>query len=349
MSLPISKRISITKAKLPPCCLRIHPTDTSKIIIGTYQLEKETGLRHGSIDLYEYVNQEITLIKSIPTSSAVLDLKFSLSDDSIIYSAHSTGNLMIWKLNLDELTISLIDDKKIFDNDTLITSIFVNPLNPHQVLATLTTGELAIINLNDYSYVILNNTHELECWTGSFGELGYLQNVVYTGGDDAQLIAHDLRTNDKIWSTSYRHHDAGIVSILSPNENWNLNKPHQLWTGSYDDNLRILDLRLMDPKNPSLIEGFIPKVSKQENLGGGVWRLIPSPLANDDTIMSCCMYDGARIIEPKDENNFEVTRYFKGDHESMCYGGDWSLDGKFIATCSFYDNVVQVWSPYDIE
>jgi diphthamide biosynthesis protein 7 len=59
------------------------------------------------------------------------------------------------------------------------------------------------------------------------------------------------------------------------------------------------------------------------------------------------MYDGARIVEHNE--TFNVMKYFKNDHESMVYGCDWSLDGDRIASCSFYDNVIQIWSANEIE
>lgn len=345
-----SKRLGVTKTSLPPCCLRIHPIDTSLIILGTYQLDKPTGKRTGSIDLYRFDQDglNLTLIKSIATESAVLDIKISPFDPSLLVSAHSTGNIQLWTVEHVSPDITLVENRHIFDSEILITSIFFNPQEKNKVVATLTSGELALIDLNDFSHDVFDTVHDLECWTAGFGELGQLSNVVFTGGDDAKLIAHDLRMKNSFWSTSYKHHDAGVVSILSPNKNWNNSNSNHLWTGSYDDNLRILDSRVMDKENPELIPGFIPKVLEQKNLGGGVWRLIPSPIENDDRVMSCCMYDGARIIDQVDQL-FQVSRYFKKDHESMCYGGDWSQDGKYIATCSFYDNVVQIWSPNDVE
>lgn len=330
----LESRLAVSTTELPPCCVRIHPTDNSLIVLGTYKLEKETGTRHGSLDLYLYTD-ELTLKKRCPTSSAILDVKFSPFDQNTLISVHSTGNLIIWECSGD---LVQKHDLQLFDRDTLITSVFFSPHKADEVLVTLTLGELAIVDLQSQNIETLQG-HDLECWTGSFGEIGALQNVVFTGGDDSKLIAHDLRTSLPVWSTGYSHHEAGVVSILSPSTKWNNSNPSQLWTGLYDDHLRVLDLRLIEGE---LLQGLVPKVHHKENLGGGVWRLIPSPV--DERVLSCCMYDGARIILPVDDK-FSVDKYFKADHTSMCYGGDWASSGDFVATCSFYDNVVQVWKP----
>lgn len=334
-----SERLAVVKTALPPCCLRIHPSDNSIIILGTYKLE-EDGRRHGSIDVYLYEENELALINLTLTEAAVLDIKFS-PDASVLVSVHSTGNLIVWNINLELKELSQLHNWELFPLDNLITSVFFSPTKASSVLVTLTSGELAIVDISTGTTDVLSTSHDLECWTGSFGEVGALENVVYTGGDDAKLIAHDLRSNEKIWSTSYNHHEAGVVSILLPGPKWNQSNPNNLWTGSYDDQLRILDLRLIDKENPLLMEGYIPRVVHSENLGGGVWRLVPSP--TDERVLVCCMYDGARIVNKTE--TFEVGRYFKKDHESMCYGGDWASGGDFVGTCSFYDNVVQIWSP----
>lgn len=342
-----SARLAKTITGLPPCCLRIHPNDASCICIGTYKLEEDTGIKHGSLDVYKYdSNESISLITSIPTTSAILDIKFNPKEASQLASVHSNGHLIIWSINNYEISIVkevVIDE----DESNCITSIFYNPNDPNQVLVTLTDGSVAIYNLISGTTSFLDSQHTLECWTGSFGELGQLQHVVYTGGDDSQLIAHDLRTSQPIWTLS-RGHNAGVVSILSPSPLWNSSNGYLLWTGSYDDHLRVWDLRCIDKLNPSLMEGYIPKKLHEENLGGGVWRLIPSPIENDNRLLSCCMYDGARIISTNGAD-FTVDRYFKNDHESMSYGGDWSSNGSYVATCSFYDKVVQIWSPDKLE
>lgn len=334
-------RIDKTTTELPPCCLRVHPDSHNVVFLGTYKLEKESGLRHGSIDIYDLNDGKFTKRQSIPTKLAVLDVKTSPTDSNLLVLAHSTGNLIMWRY--DNETLEKVSEFQIFEEDVLVTSIFFSPTTQNQLLATLTAGTSLLIDLQTGDSEKFTTSHSLECWTGAFGELGPAQNVVFTGGDDAKLIAHDLRTQDKIWETSHRHHDAGVVSILCPGPKWLAHRPNSLWTGSYDDNLRIFDLRKLDTdEGPVLYPGLLPQEQHKQNLNGGVWRLIPAP--DSDKVLACCMYDGARIIDPTENpDKPEISRYFKGDHESMCYGGDWQ--GKEVVTCSFYDNVVQAWLP----
>lgn len=335
MSLQSCKRIELCHSQLPPCSVQTYPRDNSILFIGTYKLE-DNGDKHGSIDIYK---QEGTLkLLNQFFTSAILDLKIK---DTTIASCHADGSVILWNFEESELSLSKL--KKIDVFDATATSINFSPFQ-NIMIATATDGQVCSIEIESGDLNYFNSSHELECWISEFGQLGGLSNVVFTGGDDSKLIAFDLRTNDPIWSTGMRHHDAGVVSILAPSQEWNLQNSNQLWTGSYDDSLRIFDLRVMDKKNPSLIQGYIPKVQQQENLGGGVWRLIPSPQANDNRVLVCCMYDGARIVDVQEES-FVVTKYFKQDHESMCYGGDWGSDSKSITTCSFYDRVIQTWDP----
>lgn len=370
-------RRAFFKTEAPPCCLRINPLDTTIVYFGTYSLIKG-NYRKGTIEIWKLNSKDgkfdtpdedsINLgnlpirgerLKTIDTHGAVLDIKIdsksidSSSDSLLLSTAHSTGNITFWKISKEDPTdVSLNEDVQLFDEpsvagETLVTSINFHP-RKNILVFTTTTG-----NVGYYDYERLPNLdageyfpteHSLEAWYADWGHLPAFENVVFSGGDDAQLIAHDIREPIPIFTTS-RIHDAGIVSILTARENWcnNVVDPYTIWTGGYDDQLCVLDLRAGVSTGGNLFNGIPPLVKEKYNLGGGVWRLIPSPRVNDYRVLTCNMYDGGRILEynPDTAQNVTVKGYFKGEHSSITYGGDWI--GNTAVSCSFYDNVVQIW------
>lgn len=367
---------------LPPCCLRIFRD--KYVLVGTYELDKVSGQRTGSVDIYD---SKLNLLSSYPTYGAILDLKLSPFDDTLVASAHSTGNIMLWKVCVTEqdITLELISNLLAFDNDVLITSLHFSPLDAKLVTVTATSGECATFDLElgqeafnvqhvQESYAKIDvkkitvqgneesgrdmvvdtfmEPHGLECWTAEFGQLQPLQDVLFTGGDDATIMAHDLRSKESIWSNG-RIHEAGVVGIKCSSGTFRHARPTSIITGSYDDHIRQLDLRML---GESIYPGRNTPVANmcQKNLSGGVWRFseipqsLKTPSGTNDKLMVCCMYDGAKIVtldntQQDTDDYFQVEKYLKKGHESMCYGGDWCND--FIATCSFYDNSLQIWNP----
>ncbi|SCU84093.1 LAME_0C08196g1_1 [Lachancea meyersii CBS 8951] len=366
---------ALAYAEKPPCALRIF--HDKYIILGTYDLDKPSGLRTGSVEVRDC---ETRLLEQYEAYGAILDIKLSPFDDTLIASAHSTGNIQLWKVCVDDNDVFLRLDElvnlQIFNPNVLITSLHFSPSNPGCLVVTATTGETRAVDIendsttfsasrvaNHYEKVeshqidvqgqsvsIVNSPsrpfgheHGLECWTAEFGNLSPFQDVVFTGGDDATIAAHDLRSGDNIWANS-RTHEAGVVAIKTSTPTFRNNKPTSIVTGSYDDHIRTLDLRMC---GDSIYPGnnIPPAKSTSLNLGGGVWRFVESPENSDSNmlnkLMVCCMYDGAKIVTVGDDDEFSSIGYIKKNHESMCYGGDWSPS--MIATCSFYDKVVQVW------
>ncbi|CCD25528.1 diphthamide synthase NDAI_0F02100 [Naumovozyma dairenensis CBS 421] len=380
-----SKVLACTKLKYPPCCLQIFKNNGKKkrIILGTYELNKETGYRVGTLDL---LDEDLQLITSQDTYGAVLDLKLNPFDNSLLASGHSTGNIMLWKVSSETDELVLLSNLQIFETDKLVTSLHWSPLVKNFMMITNTAGEMATIDIETQMISSFNSglsststhvdtltwkeyevqgkqenaiacfpdtftgKHGLECWTAEFGVLSPFENVVFTGGDDATIMAHDLRSKGSIWSNN-RIHEAGVVGIKCSTPTFRSNRPMSLITGSYDDYIRSFDLRML---GDNIYPGDNIPVAQlsSRNLGGGVWRFSNCPTNGDgedmDKLLVCCMYDGAKIVSIDESNNgtedyFLVSNYLKTGHESMCYGGDWDSD--FIATCSFYDKSVQKWNP----
>lgn len=373
-------RAAVFKTNAPPCCLRINPLDPSIVYFGTYTLVGG-NVRKGTIEIWKLDGERAAehfdrpdsdvidvaelpvngkLLETIHTHGAVLDIKIdpksvhSTDETMLLSTAHSTGNITFWRISKqDGVEVKEAHDAQLFSepsadsSETLITSINFHPRNSTLVFTT-TTG---VVGYYDYSTTLASEAvtyfdteHSLEAWYADWGHLSSLENVVFSGGDDAQLIAHDTREPMPVFQTN-RIHEAGIVSILTGRKGWceNVVNPYVIWTGGYDDQLCVLDLRAGMNTGGTLFQGISPMVKEKHNLGGGVWRLIPSPADNDYRVFTCNMYDGGRVVS-YDANNAQdvnVVGFYKGEHSSITYGGDWVQNT--AVSCSFYDNVVQVW------
>lgn len=351
--------------ELPPCCLKYYPLDNKWLLVGTYKFDEVKNVKYGSIDILKYTAESSTveygntleLVRSIPVNCAVLDLQFSPVDGNLFATAQSNGSVFFWRVeNSGEVQVSKISEYPVFEN-LLITSLKFSETDSKLVIVTSTSGEVSVLSISnsEMATVARFENHSLEAWIGNFGNFGALQNVIFSGGDDTLLVANDLRTQEKVFE-SRRIHDAGITSILTagPGDNngqgsWFANENHfKLLTGSYDDCLKISDLRYME----NTMLPYPPKIAESSNLAGGVWRLTPMKKvqkARGQQLLVCCMYDGAKIVtvDPA-TNDINTNGVFKKNHESMVYGGDTSVDVP-VSTCSFYDKVVQVWDPQSEE
>lgn len=140
---------------LPPCCLQIF--QGKWILVGTYELDKTSGFRTGSIEIY---NEQLRLINTIKTYGAILDLKLSPFDDSLVATAHSTGNIMLWKVQKDDNDISVkeLHNIQILDTDDLITSLHFSPTLTNIILVTSTSGEALTIDLERDKNIFSANT-----------------------------------------------------------------------------------------------------------------------------------------------------------------------------------------------
>ena len=161
-----------------------------------------------------------------------------------------------------------------------------------------------------------------EAWTCSIDK--WNNNLVYSGGDDSKFNLWDLRALNT--PSKSKRRDAGVTSFLSYKEN-------QLIVGSYDEKICMYDIRNLKQSLDEL------------NLGGGIWRIKQSK-QHKNILIIACMYHNFSVVDCS--NNFEIVGEYN-EHQSICYGCDWSPeiseDGNiFFASCSFYDHRLSVCS-----
>eukprot|EP00438_Fugacium_kawagutii_P011035 Skav204825 [mRNA] locus=scaffold3914:243346:243795:+ [translate_table: standard] len=140
-------------------------------------------------------------------------------------------------------------------------------------------------------------------------------NLILSGGDDSLLRGWDLRTPDTSPTFSNRSHEAGVTSLAC--------NPHhhfQMMSGSYDERLRVFDLRHM--KEPLL---------RSDRLGDGAYQLSWHG-TRSGIVAVAAMRCGFPIFQQSDESagSFSLTHLGgycegakEGSHGSLGYGISW--------------------------
>lgn len=201
----------------------------------------------------------------------------------------------------------------------------------------LSDGSVSIVSLDESQLNVLQEwkAHDFEVWAASFDIQQPM--LVYTGSDDCKFSCWDLRDDpSQLVFQNRKAHNMGICCIAkSPHD------PNVLLTGSYDECLRIWDVRSTSR----------PVVESSIGLGGGVWRIKHHPSV-PGLVLTACMHNGFAIVKFRGDEAEIVETYKK--HESLAYGADWQRGnqvaggggtGRAVATCSFYDRLLRVWTP----
>ncbi|KAF2027441.1 WD-40 repeat-containing protein-like protein [Setomelanomma holmii] len=361
-----------TVLDLPPSCIEFCPSAPQYAVIGTYNLEKQdeqkdqdteadqgqktSQQRNGSLILIEVIGDDVTILQTLPTPSAILDVHFrGQSTDGIFGAATSTGAIGIYKLtvsNGEAPVITHVHTLQFFAEDELITA-FSWHSDGRTLGMTLSTGWVYLgeeINGEEDTAEVL--IHELEVWTLAFIPDG---SGILSGGDDCALRFEQL-PRKSAW-VDKKIHGAGVTAILPVF--WDESEMLVV-TGSYDDHIRLIHVPTTGRR----------EVLTEMNLEGGVWRLKildqkPAMQKGSDRgswvcasdpeellLLVSCMHAGTRIVRlfhdsDKAKWHFEVKARFE-EHKSMNYGSDCQphVDDqgqrKFITT-SFYDRLLCLW------
>ncbi|KAI9876086.1 MAG: hypothetical protein M1830_007390 [Pleopsidium flavum] len=376
--------LTSTILELPPSCLEFCWAFPDFFVVGTYYLESHHGHdqsdspsqeRRGSLLLLRSQRRDLTLIQSLHTSSAILDLHFGPHDSTVLAAATSTGSLCFYQFNSSttEPFLECISQSQLFDHNTLVLSLSWEPFPSRyehsRIAVSLSNGNVAIVEYpQDFqSYQILwqSSGHSLEAWTVAYSIQSPEDSPysLYSGGDDSALCIHNIDGNDltldcALLSRDTKTHGAGVTAIL-PLPIPGTRGQEILLTGSYDEYVRVYNTISK------------PRILAEEKLGGGVWRLKLFPFITlhninaqeptDNTevnfrILASCMHAGVRVLrvarDRDGEWSIKVLAKFE-EHESMNYASDVrpslkAPDGEKnnAVTCvstSFYDRKLCVW------
>ncbi|XP_017116298.1 diphthine methyltransferase [Drosophila elegans] len=319
--------------------------DVGYFACGTYQLvQDETESteeaapkrpRKGRVYLYQYeaTNSALERLQCIETA-AILDMKWlpAWSDDSNphLTTVNSLGQLEVYEFQRDD---KKLQQRTCFSLETepqeapplALALDWRRQEEQVQLAISDSNGGLHLLHYSPQGEVIRERSwsaHGFEAWTCAFDR--WSPHLLYSGGDDMLLMAHDLRTEQQVWTN--RAHMAGVTCLLSHPRHEN-----HLLTGSYDEQLRLFDTRAMK------------RTLAELDLGGGIWRLKPHPV-HPNLILAACMYTNFSLVQlGADDPGLSLLGAYE-EHKSICYGADWSPscgkdDGALtMATCSFYDH-----------
>ncbi|GAB2289495.1 hypothetical protein Dimus_023805 [Dionaea muscipula] len=322
-----------------------HESFSNLLAVSTYTLQEgDQPSRSGSISIFnvDAAARRLELLHCKETAG-IFDVKWNpvgYSDCPLLAQADADGCLRIYSVECgiggtDAGGVSLRECNNIHVRSSMCLCLDWNPTATSIALGC-SDGSVSVISVVDSQLSILQEwkAHEFELWATSFDI--HQPYLLYTGADDCKFRGWDLRTSPSAPTfQNSKVHTMGVCCIVK-----NPNDAYTLLTGSYDEYLRVWDVRsISKPVNETSI-----------GLGGGVWRIKYHPFVRD-LLLVACMHNGFAIVKIN-EGNAEVTETYT-KHGSLAYGADWQRgrsaqkDGgsSVVATCSFYDRLLRVWIP----
>ncbi|XP_022135560.1 diphthine methyltransferase [Momordica charantia] len=322
-----------------------HSSFSHVLAASTYTLQEgDQPSRSGSISIFN-VNVEIGCLELLHRveTAGIFDIKWSpvgQTGSPLLAQADADGCLRIHALEYSS-NGSEGEREHIRERCTSkVSSSMCLCLDWNSSASAISVGHsdgfISILSARESHLEVQNQwkAHEFELWATSFDS--HQSHLVYTGSDDCKFSCWDLRDTPSKAFHNTKTHKMGVCCIAkSPSD------PYKLLTGSYDEHLRVWDMRsISKPMNETSI-----------CLGGGVWKIKPHPSVFD-VVLAACMHNGFAIVRVKDDDAEVVETY--GKHGSLAYGADWkrgdsSQEDKrkryAVATCSFYDRLLKIWIP----
>jgi WD40 repeat protein len=322
--------------------VRFLSSDMEYLLSASYHLNKENSSKSGGLHLFKIIEGKIQLINEIDLEYGVLDYKFDKCTNSIItsnsdcsfsifqYEVESTdshsNHLINFKsgyklpcttLNNDEVTCNTLDISNVEKDNT--------------ILFAMNDGYHHIFDLKEEKTLASIKSHEYGLWSCTILD----EHLYLTGSEDGLLKIWDRRM-DTVANVN-KDHTASVNCILK-----DVYDKNNIFTGSYDENLTIIDIR----KFNSCI--------KRQNLGHSLWDMKQEIYKDKRLLLIASIYEGFNIISISKENEIEkilsVPLAKDNDdnqmfHKAIVYGVDSRIyqNELTITSCSFYDNLILLW------
>ncbi|XP_043813434.1 diphthine methyltransferase homolog isoform X2 [Manihot esculenta] len=322
-----------------------HDLHRHVLAAATYTLQEgDRPSRSGSISLFDVDADDgrFDLFHRVETAG-IFDIKWNpvggAVDRPMLAQADADGCLRIHDLECSSDgekggVLREISGEKI--SSSMCLCLDWNP-SATSISVGLSNGSVSIVSFSESQLDVSQEwkAHDFELWATSFDM--HQPQLVYTGSDDCKFSCWDLRDSPPNMAfQNSKAHKMGVCCIAKCPSN-----PNTLVTGSYDEYLRLWDVRsISKPVNETSI-----------HLGGGVWRVKHHPYI-PGLVLAACMHNGFAIVKIEDDKGELIETY--GKHGSLAYGADWQRrelaqedkqKSNVVATCSFYDRLLRVWMP----
>lgn len=208
-----------------PACIQYSPEHS--LIVSTYQLEGEDS-RIGS---FLVLNSDLQIEYAVKPSGGIFRFNFARRNPSLIYAALTTGRVGLVDLKSRRLSeTQTVSEGMLLDLDDRNGKFVVSD----------DRGNLSLVDEESFRTTSTWNAHCLPCTSDSKCEVwscAWLDaNTCASGADDSLLKVWDTRVELKRPAMVNRSHAGGVV-FLERREDFNL------ITGSYDEHVRIFDMR----------------------------------------------------------------------------------------------------------
>ncbi|KAF4672978.1 Diphthine methyltransferase [Perkinsus chesapeaki] len=304
---------------------------------GMYEFDEATGVREGGLVILDAGDGSVLSEMTGEDCTGILDLRWTGEDTLVACTAE--GGLEFFTVSEDGRKIDCTSRLPVFHEEGAKgVAIGLDASKRGRRIATLATGgEVALVDGVRGEVVSSWQAHDpkMESWTCC---LSPDESVLATGGDDCRMKLWDVRTpnTDAPIVLDRREHEAGITAYLFVDDG------RRLLTGSYDENVRVWDLRY-GVADQTCDTSSMQCVVRQAAIGG-VWRMKRSITGKDLLIAGC--YGGCEVWRLDDllhGREAERIGEYTG-HESMAYGITSVSKTGGVVSCSFYDNAVHRWS-----
>lgn len=298
-------------------------------VVATYALEEE-GVRCGGVVLVRAGCDDGLHVVSEVGGPGVLDLA-NMNGGKGVLGACSDGTVRFFGVGAQGVREGWVERVRDGKEGPIVLSV---DMSGELLGASDADGGLYVLRVSAGGCERVAeraDVHAAEAWSMCVsGEAEALR--VYSGGDDGTLCGWDVDGGGIMFRLRKPHGGVGVTSVVRDAAGTGM-----LWTGGYDDTLRLWDLRAMR------------NAVQEIELGGGVWRVKFHP--DDPRLMLVAtMYDGFKVVrrDAVDGRLRVVCRF--DEHKSIAYGAAWmpareTCPGQSVAlTGSFYDHSLRLWS-----